>query len=90
MVLVIWCHHLLYIEGFYYQRQMLNSVKIWKIDEDNSRIESKLTIRDASWFAFTEDGMIANDIIIDTTYISESLIMSVLEPKVYNGHQIFD
>ena len=89
MVLVIWCHHLLYIEGFYYQRQMLNSVKIWKIDEDNSRIESKLTIRDASRFAFTEDGMIANDIIIDTTYISESVIMSVLEPKVYNGHQIF-
>ena len=68
---------------------MLKSIKVWKIDEVNSRIDSKLTIRDASRFAFTEDGVIANDIIIDTTYISESVIMSVLEPKVYNGHQIF-
>ena len=68
---------------------MLKSIKIWKIDEDASKIESKLTIRDASQFAFTEDGMIVNDIMIDTTYISESVIMSVLEPKVYNGHQIF-
>ena len=68
---------------------MLKSVKIWKIDEVNSTIDSKLTIKDASRFAYTEDGFIANDIIIDTTYISESVIMSVLEPKVYNGHEIF-
>ena len=63
---------------------MLKSIKIWKIDEDASRIVSKLTISNASRFAFTEDGMIVNDIIIDTTYISESVIMSILEPKVYH------
>ena len=33
--------------------------------------------------------MIVNDIIIDTTYILESVIMSILEPKVYHGHQIY-
>ena len=68
------------VEGFYNQWQMLKSIKVWKIDEVNSRIERTLTIRDASQFAFTEDGMIANDIIIDITYISERVIMSVLEP----------
>ena len=77
------------VEGFYNQRQMLKSIKIWKIDEDASRIVSKLTISNASRFTFTEDGMIVNDIIIDTTYILESVIMSILEPKVYHGHQIY-